>query len=82
MGSTPGVALASVRGIPQLMSIRFKLPRAKKPIDRLSGDQNGSGPVQPHELRVLLIELDADGEVGSVVLPIADNGIPAEFNIS
>jgi hypothetical protein len=39
-------------------------------------------PVQSYELSVRLIELDANREVGSVVVPIADDYVPAEFNIS
>src|SRR5688572_32634426 len=38
----PEIALASDWTDPSPTSIRFSLPSAKKPTDRLSGDQNGS----------------------------------------
>ena len=40
----PFAALASVCGAPPATSILFKLPSAKKPIERPSGDQNGNAP--------------------------------------
>src|SRR5215813_15269679 len=38
----PVGALASVCGAPPTMSARLSIPPAKKPIDRLSGDQKGN----------------------------------------
>ena len=42
----------------------------------------GVGARHVGSLRHLLIELDANREIESVVFPIADDGITTEFNIS
>ena len=51
---TPMIASQRVTGGPPATSIFFSLPRAKKPMNRPSGDQNGNAPPSVPEARALL----------------------------
>jgi len=60
-------ALAMVAGGPPESSMRFSLPSAKKPTDRLSGDQKGrSAPSVPGNRRA---SIESTGRVHNLVAP-------------